>query len=85
MVPDWRPNQLRHRAATMASESMDRSHAAAFLGHAGLDTIGVYVEQEMVKAALTWTEAGGTGEIVVKGHGNTTHPVCSVSVAKARK
>jgi integrase len=51
MVPDWRPNQLRHAAACSASEATDRSHAAAFLGHAGLDTIAVYVQQEMAKAA----------------------------------
>jgi integrase len=58
MVPDWRPNQLRHRAATEASEATDRSHAAAFLGHAGVDVIDVYLEQELRKAATVAAKIG---------------------------
>lgn len=29
--------------------------------------------------------AGGKGDVVVVGHGNATHPVCSVSVQVGRK
>lgn len=49
-IPDWRPNQLRHRAATDVAEALDRAHAAAFLGN-GLDVIDVYADQELRKAA----------------------------------
>lgn len=51
MIPPWRPNQLRHRAASEASEATDRSHAAAMLGHSGVDLVDVYVDQELRKAA----------------------------------
>jgi integrase len=50
-IPQWRPNQLRHFAATEASERFDESTAAAMLGHSGLDMIATYVKQAVRKAA----------------------------------
>jgi len=50
LVARWRPNQLRHLAASEAAEHFDRSHASAMLGN-GMDVIDVYVEQELRKAA----------------------------------
>jgi molybdopterin-guanine dinucleotide biosynthesis protein A len=45
-----------------------------------------HVPAEVIKAAKdAYAAAGGMGEIVVAGHGNRTHPVCSVSVRKATK
>lgn len=47
-------------------------------------TATMHVPPAVVEAAkAAYREAGGKGEIVVKGHGNTTHPVCSVSVQRA--
>ncbi len=41
-VESWSPNQLRHSLATRARAEFGVEHAAAALGHAGLDTIAVY-------------------------------------------
>lgn len=49
-IPPWRPNQLRHSAATEISERFDRPTAAAVLGHTGVDVITIYCEQELKKA-----------------------------------
>jgi len=53
----WRPNQLRHHAATEAAEHFDRSHASSMLGN-GMDVIDVYVEQELRKAAKVAAATG---------------------------
>jgi len=58
LLPKWRPNQLRHSAATSASERFDETHAAAMLGHAGLDAVRIYAEQALGKAAKTAAELG---------------------------
>jgi integrase len=50
-LPPWRPNQLRHSAATAIAERYDRPTAAAVLGHSGLDVIDIYCEQELKKSA----------------------------------
>lgn len=57
-IPKWHPNQLRHERATQASEQYDREHAAAVLGHAGLDSVAVYAEQAVGKAVLVAAETG---------------------------
>jgi integrase len=58
LIPHWAPNQLRHAAGSAASEATDRSHTQAFLGHSGNDTIDVYVEQELQKAAKVAAKIG---------------------------
>ena len=58
LLPAWRPNQLRHRAGTEVAEAFDRPTAAAFLGHAGVDVIDVYVEQELKKAGRAAAKLG---------------------------
>lgn len=55
-IEDWAPNQLRHAAATEATEAFDQSHAAALLGHAGMDMIATYVKQAIRKAARVVAE-----------------------------
>jgi integrase len=57
MIPEWAPNQLRHRAATEVAESFDRATASAVLGN-GLAVIDVYVEQELKKAAAAAAKIG---------------------------
>lgn len=43
-----------------------------------------YVPQCVIDAATAaYRDVGGRGEIDVVGHGNTTHPVCGVSVRKS--
>lgn len=37
----------------------------------------------IVAAKRAFRDAGGKGEIAVRGHGNATHPVCSVEVVRA--
>lgn len=56
-IPHWTPNQLRHAAATTASERYDREHAAALLGNS-LRVIEVYAEQAINKAARVAAEMG---------------------------
>lgn len=51
----------------------------------GRDTARFDVPASVVDAAnRAFAAAGGTGPIEVIGHGNTTHPVCSVSVRRAK-
>lgn len=54
----WSPGQLRHTAATEVAEAFDRSTAAAFLGHSGLDSIDVYATQSLGKAAEAAAKMG---------------------------
>lgn len=45
-----------------------------------------YVPEHVSAAAkAAFEDAGGRGEIVVCGHGNTTHPVCSVEVKRIKR
>jgi len=57
-APVWSPNQLRHLAATEVGDRFDRHTAAALLGHAGDNTIDVYLEQSLGKAARAAAECG---------------------------
>ncbi len=57
-LEDWTPYQLRHAAAQAYSEAYGRDTAAAVLGHDGLDTISVYVTQELIKASKAAAELG---------------------------
>lgn len=57
-IKRWSPNQLRHAAATEASERFDEATAAALIGHSGLATIKVYAEQAIGKAAAAAAEIG---------------------------
>lgn len=41
-------------------------------------------ESVITAAKAAYKAAGGEGEIEVTGHGNTTHPVCSVSVRQIK-
>lgn len=48
-------------------------------------TATMHVPQDVIDAAsAAFRAAGGEGEIEVVGHGNRTHPVCSVSVQRAK-
>lgn len=57
-LPDWRPNQLRHAAGTLAGEESDRDTTAAVLGHATPDMSAVYAEQAVLKAAILMARIG---------------------------
>lgn len=57
-IPSWAPNQLRHFVATEVAERFDEATAAALIGHCGLDTIKVYAEQAIGKAAKAAAEMG---------------------------
>ncbi|HEY1190784.1 MAG TPA: site-specific integrase [Gemmata sp.] len=50
LVPEWTPNQLRHLAATVVGDEIDREHARALLGQSSSDVIDVYLEQQLGKA-----------------------------------
>jgi len=58
MVPRWTPNQLRHLAATVVGDELDREHARALLGQSSTDVIDVYMEQQMRKAARAAVRCG---------------------------
>lgn len=48
-------------------------------------TATMRVPQEVIEAAKkAYSEAGGEGEIEVRGYGNATHPVCGVEVKRAK-
>lgn len=65
------------KAATRAAQDQFDS----YLGH---NTAAMHVPQSVIDAAnIAYRAAGGKGDIVVRGHGNTTHPVCSVTVESA--
>ena len=57
-IPTWAPNQLRHAVATEVAERFDEATAAALIGHSGMDTIKVYAEQAIGKAAAAAAEMG---------------------------
>ncbi len=57
-VPPWKPNQLRHLAATRGDEAAGRDATAAMLGHTTPDQTAVYAEQALRKAALLALEIG---------------------------
>jgi integrase len=46
-IPVWSPNQLRHGIATEISKSLGQQAAQRWLGHAQLDTTGIYVEKQI--------------------------------------
>jgi hypothetical protein len=57
-IPAWCPYQVRHAAATDIGDQYDSEHAAAILGHSGTDSIGVYMQQQVHKAAKVAAERG---------------------------
>lgn len=46
-IPHWHPNQLRHSVATQIDGWFGRQAAQRWLGHARLDTTGIYVESQI--------------------------------------
>ncbi len=69
------------KAAQVESRSL--GHRAAF--RANRATATMYVPKCVIDVAkAAYDEAEGNGEIAVVGHGNATHPVCSVSVKRAK-
>jgi integrase len=58
LVPRWSPNQLRHLAATVVGDELDREHARALLGQSSADVIDVYLEQQMGKAGRAAAQCG---------------------------
>ena len=70
-----------------AIKTADRAANAAFDAYlvSHRSTATMHVPQGVIDAAKkAFSDAGGRGEIEVVGHGNTTHPVCSVSVRRAK-
>jgi len=67
------------KAAMLAAEE---SFNAYLLRHKA--AAAAYVPPEVIDLArAAFAAAGGKGKIVVKGHGNPTHPVCGVTVRRA--
>ena len=66
-------------ARQVATESFDEYLDA--LGSAAASSVPHCVEE---KARRAYRDAGGIGDIVVRGRGNRTHPVCTVYVMKAK-
>lgn len=68
------------KVATKAAEQAFSEYLIA-----SRSTASSYVPPCVVDAAeQAYREAGGTGSVEVVGHGNTTHPVCSVTVQRKR-
>lgn len=57
-VPVWKPNQLRHTAATMIRAQFGLEAAGAVLGHSGLAITEVYAEKNMREARRVVAEIG---------------------------
>ena len=69
--------KLANKAAETAFDRYLKDHRS---------TATMHIPQCVIDAATAaYREAGGKKQIEVRGHGNTTHPVCSVEVrVKAR-
>lgn len=50
-IPFWSPNQLRHAIATDVSRRLGLQAASRWLGHAKVDTTGLYVEVQTAELA----------------------------------
>ncbi len=50
-IPQWRPNALRHSAATRIRNALGLDAAAAMLGHRTLTTTEIYAELDQARAA----------------------------------
>ncbi|MFP4172321.1 MAG: tyrosine-type recombinase/integrase [Candidatus Hydrogenedentota bacterium] len=57
-VPAWRPNQLRHNAATLIRQQHGIEAAQVVLGHAELGVTQVYAERDFDKARRVIAEIG---------------------------
>lgn len=69
--------------ATKIAEQAAQQEFDSYLG-AMHSTASPSVPQCVIEAAQkAYHEAGGKGEIVVRGHGNTTHSICTVTVQRA--
>jgi integrase len=58
LVPHWSPNQLRHLAATVVGDELDREHARALLGQSSSGVIDTYMEQQLRKAVRAAARCG---------------------------
>lgn len=57
-VPHWHPYQLRHSAAVRVKNLFGDIHARDVLGHADLDTTGIYTEADLAKVADVMRKCG---------------------------
>lgn len=57
-VPRWRPNQLRHAAATLLAAEFGPVVAQTILGHSHLRTTEVYAERDLAAALAAVGKAG---------------------------
>lgn len=57
-VKTWKPNQLRHSAATRVAETFGAEDVQHLLGHANLNQQAVYVERSVKKALRLAKEVG---------------------------
>lgn len=58
MIPHWFPYQIRHAVGTTIGDEFDSEHAAAILGHSGMDSIQTYMQQQIGKAARVAAQLG---------------------------
>lgn len=78
------PNSLEREALKAATEAAEAAHDAILRKAAATATMHVY--DDVISAAATaYRDAGGQRRIVVRGHGNATHPVGSISVGILRR
>ncbi|TWT98588.1 tyrosine-type recombinase/integrase [Stieleria varia] len=54
----WRPNRLRHKAATSIRAQFDTDTARVLLGHKEASTTSIYAEQDLVRARQAALAAG---------------------------
>jgi integrase len=57
-VPRWRPNQLRHAAATRIRSEFGLETTRAILGHAGITATQIYAEQDLEAAREAMARLG---------------------------
>lgn len=68
--------------ALQAARAAAEEEFAAYL-HASHATAAAHVPESVIRAArIAYARAGGREAVVVIGHGNTTHPVCSITVER---
>lgn len=83
IMTDKEKSEMANKALTAANEAAKKDFDE-YLDYMNA-TATQYVPHSVEEAAqAAYVAAGGTARIEVRGHGNTTHPVCSVSVHEVR-
>jgi integrase len=58
LIPDWKPNQLRHTAATILRREFGLEVSRCILGHSSPETTLVYAEADWAKASDAMRKMG---------------------------